>query len=119
MPENHKKQLERAESTDFYINGTSFSTFTVNKNFRTGVHKDAGDFKDGFGNLTVLENGNFKGAYTVFPQYGIGVNVREGDFLAMDVHEWHANTELYLENSESERISFVCYLRNSIGNLCN
>ena len=90
----------------------------MNKNFQTGIHKDAGDFKDGFGNLTVLQNGDYEGAYTVFPQYGVGIDVREGDFLAMDVHEYHANTSIILKDDKSARISFVCYLRNSIGNLC-
>ena len=114
----YQTQYKRANSTNFVIDNTAFSTFTVNKNFQTGVHKDAGDFKDGFGNLTVLEKGNYKGGYTIFPQYGVGVNVRQGDFLAMDVHEWHANSKIILENKDAERISFVCYLRNSIGNLC-
>ena len=36
------------------------------------------------------ENPNkYEGAYTGFPQYGVAANVRTGDFLAMDVHEWH------------------------------
>ena len=83
-----------------------------------GVNKNGGDFKEGYGNLTVLEKGDYTGGYTVFPQYGVGVNVRQGDFLAMDVHEWHANTEINLLSSKSERISFICYLRNSIGNVC-
>ena len=26
-------------------------------------------------------------------QYGVAVDVRNGDFLAMDVHQWHCNTE--------------------------
>ncbi len=44
----------------------------------------------------VLQAGNNKGGYTVFPQYGIGVNVREGYFLSMDVHEYHDNTPITL-----------------------
>ena len=27
------------------------------------------------------------------PQYGIAANIRQGDFMAMNVHEWHCNTE--------------------------
>lgn len=118
VPDKYYTQLERAQNTDFVIADTAFSTFTINKNFQTGIHKDAGDFKEGFGNLSVLEKGDYTGGYTVFPQYGIGVDVREGDFLAMDVHEWHANTPIKLLNKEAERISIICYLRNSIFNLC-
>ena len=32
-----------------------------------------------------LEEGKYKGGYTGFPQYGVCVDVRHGDFLGMDV----------------------------------
>ena len=60
--------------------------------FQTALHRDAGDFKGGFGNLSVIERGKYHGGYTVFPQFGIGINLRNNDFVAMDVHQWHANT---------------------------
>ena len=43
------------------------------------------------------------GGYTCFPQFGIGVDVRRGDFLAMDVHEWHMTTPIY----ETKRIKHL------------
>ena len=118
---------------------TSFSTVTINRNFRTAMHRDAGDFKDGFGNLTVIERGKYHGGYTIFPQYGVAIDLRNNDFVAMDVHQWHCNTPLYeteedkIYNESLEpafkdnpevgtvgiyekytRISFVCYLREKI-----
>ena len=142
LPEEYKKQYDRAKSQPRYqIDDTAFSSVTLNRNFRTALHKDDGDFKQGFGNLTVLEYGQYTGGYTCFPGYGIGFNVRTGDFLAMDVHEWHCNTELvetqaqkeynkkiptiYSNNSSTgtlgsekpfTRISFVCYLREKLVN---
>jgi hypothetical protein len=142
VPDAHSKQLERAkEQPHFQIGDTAFSSITLNRNFRTALHQDAGDFREGFGNLTVLEFGKYHGATTMFPQYGIGFNVRTGDFLAMDVHQWHTNSDLYetiedkkynkdlpkiYNNSETTgtlgqekpftRISFVCYLREKINN---
>ena len=87
------KQLERANLTNnFKIPNTSFSTVTINRNFRTALHRDAGDFKGGFGNLTVIERGKYHGGYTVFPQFGIGIDLRNNDFVTMDVHQWHSNT---------------------------
>ena len=47
-------QMERARINDFHIPGTPFSTITINRNFRTAVHKDSGDF-GGFACLSVLE----------------------------------------------------------------
>jgi thymine dioxygenase / DNA helicase len=90
-PEKHKIQLERAlEKPDFQIEDTAFSTFTINRNFQTGVHQDKGDY--GFGNLTVLERGRYRGGYFVIPQYGIGIDLRSGDHLCVDVHR---STEIH------------------------
>jgi hypothetical protein len=140
IPDSHQKQLHKANEKQYLkIPKTSFSTITINRNFRTAVHRDAGDFKEGFGNLTVIERGKYSGGYTCFPQFGIGVDVRRGDFLAMDVHEWHTNTPIYetpedkIFNNSLEpifkdnpdvgtvgiyekytRLTFVCYLRAKI-----
>ena len=145
IPEAHQKQLERANTkAHLKIPKTSFSTITINRNFRTALHRDAGDFKEGFGNLTVIERGKYHGGYTVFPQYGVGINLRNNDFCAMDVHQWHSNTPIY-ETEEDKaynetleqdyhdnpevgteglytnytRLSFVCYLREKIAKCPN
>lgn len=98
IPERHKKQLERARKTPNYvIADTCFSTVTMNYSWRTACHKDAGDYKDGFGNILVCENEDnpfkYRGCYLGFPQFGVCLNVRQGDFCATNVHEWHCNTE--------------------------
>ena len=140
IPEAHEKQLTQAnQKQHLKIPDTSFSTITINRNFRTALHRDAGDFKYGFGNLTVIERGKYHGGYTVFPQFGVGIDVRSNDFLAMDVHQWHSNTKIY-ETEEDRRfneklepafkdnpevgtvgiyekytrLTFVCYLREKI-----
>ena len=110
-PTYHSKQLQQAKKTHFRIPNTSFSTVTVNLDFRTASHTDSGDYPEGFGNLVVLEQGEYTGAYTVFPEYGIAVDVRQGDFLAMNVHKLHCNTEKY---GDGHRMSLVSYLRNGL-----
>ncbi len=114
VPDRHKTQYERANSTEFVIPGTSFSTVTINYNWRTALHKDDGDFKDGFGNLMVLEEGKYEGGYLGFPRYGVAVDVRMGDFLAMDVHDWHCNTDIKGITKDYTRLSVVCYLREKM-----
>ena len=140
IPDAHERQLQRANTKPHLkIPKTSFSTVTINRNFRTALHRDAGDFRGGFGNLTVIERGKYHGGYTVFPQFGVGINLRNNDFVAMDVHQWHSNTPMY-ETEEDKifnetldpdyqdnpkvgteglykkytRLSFVCYLREKI-----
>lgn len=142
VPDAHERQYERAtKKPHLKISDTAFSTVTINRNFRTALHRDANDFKQGFGNLTVIERGRYQGGYTVFPQYGVGINLRNNDFVVMDVHQWHSNTKIYESDEDIKsnkdlisdfkdnpkigtngiytkytRLSFVCYLREKIIN---
>jgi len=140
VPDRYALQRKAAEQKPLlHIHGTAFSSITINRNFRTALHRDAGDFREGYGNLSVIERGSYHGGYTLFPQFKVGFNVRTGDFLAMDVHEWHANTKLYETEEDKKanknlprihkddletgtlgseqpfsRVSFVCYLREKL-----
>ena len=112
-PTEYASQLEAANRTQYRISQTAFSTVTTNLNFNTAAHTDKGDWPTGFGNLTVIENGErYEGGYTCFPQYGIAVDCRMGDFCAMDVHQVHGNIQR--DNMNGDRISIVCYLREGI-----
>ncbi len=119
VPEAHRSQYAAAQLTPFHIPNTSFSTMTTNLNFRTAAHHDSGDWEEGFGNLVVIEKGStYGGAYTGFPQYGVAVDCRQGDFLAMDVHQLHGNCPMIPADESSQRISLVCYLRKKIVEKC-
>jgi len=127
-PEKHSFQIGQASQTAQYqIGQTAFSTGTINYNWQTALHRDAGDFEKGFGNLVVLEDPRrhrqgWTGGYLGFPQYGIAVEIRETDFLAMDVHQWHANTPIKPlmglakgeKKIEPARLSLVSYLRKNM-----
>ena len=108
-----QKGMADASSEDFIIKDTAFTTVTVNKNFRTAAHKDAGDLKEGFGNLGVISRGKYDGFYTVLPKYGVGLNIGHGDVALFDVHEVHGNTAPK-KISYYERISVVCYYREKM-----
>ena len=108
-----QKAMADASSQDFIIKDTAFTTVTVNKNFQTAGHKDAGDLKEGFGNLGVISRGKYDGFYTVLPKYGIGLNIKHGDVALFDVHEVHGNTGAK-DASYFERISVVCYYREKM-----
>ena len=119
VPDRHAVQLTRAKKTPQYqIANTAYSTITLNYDWRTACHKDKGDLEEGFGNLLVLEKAKsgfpdcpgFTGGLLGFPRWGVAVDVRQGDFLAMDVHEWHCNTEV----QGTGRLSVVCYLRKGM-----
>jgi hypothetical protein len=114
VPENYGKQKKKANQTPYHIANTAFTTVTTNVNYQTAVHTDKGDDAEGFGNLTVIESGKYKGGETCFPQYGIGVDLRTYDIIYMDVHEPHGNLPIELESPDAIRLSIVCYLRKSI-----
>ena len=142
VPDSHRKQLaEVSKKPEYQISDTAFSTLTINMNFRTALHKDAGDYSQGFGNLSVIEWGKYHGGETLFPRFGVAFNLRAGDFVAMDVHEWHCNAPLHETPEDKafnatlpdirtrdattgvvgsqelfQRISFVCYFREKIEN---
>jgi len=116
MPEPYQKQraVVDASSSDFVVEGTAFSTVTVNKNFRTACHYDQGDFREGFGNLAVVRRGRFEGSETCFPQYGIGVDVQTCDVLLMDVHQLHGNLPFKPLEPKATRLALVMYFREDI-----
>lgn len=113
-PENYAKQKKKANQTPYHIADTAFTTVTTNVNYQTTVHTDKGDDPEGFGNLAVIEHGKYNGGETCFPQYGIGVDVRTGDVLYMDVHQPHGNLPIELESKDAKRLSIVSYLRKNI-----
>ena len=111
MPLEYDIQKKEVVKSNYHIEDTVFSTVTVNGNFQTGLHKDSGDFKGGFGNLIITERGKYQGGFTLFPQFGVGFDCRMTDYLAMDVHQWHCNTPIKKISNDGFRLSFVCYLR--------
>ncbi len=119
VPKAYANQRKAANLVNFRIANTSFSTVTTNLNFRTAAHHDSGDWDEGFGNLVVIEKGSkYGGAFTGFPQYGVAVDCRQGDFLAMDVGRLHGNSPMIPSDDTSQRLSLVCYLRKKIVEKC-
>ena len=135
-PQEYNNQLNYLQDKKYLLEGTPFSTITLNRNFRTALHKDKGDY-NGIACLSVLEQGRYRGGLFMIPRYGLGINLREGDLLIADVHNWHCNSEIfttpeddiYNNNIASDfshlnpelygeekysRISFVCYLREKL-----
>ncbi len=115
-PERYQVQKEISSKTskDFVIEGTTFTTVTLNKNFRTAYHRDAGDLPDGFGCLSYVQKGKFTGGYLVYPMYETAFRLRTGDVLLFDPHEIHGNTEIKAFSKDWERITAVYYYRKNM-----
>lgn len=115
MPERHAAQLSVASATPAYaIEGTSFSTVTVNLNFATACHRDSGDLAEGAGVITCFTSGEFTGGTLVFPKWNLGFNLSTGDMLLCNVHELHGNLPLVGEPGKYQRLSCVFYYREKL-----
>jgi FkbM family methyltransferase len=111
----YNEQKKLAEKTpEYVIQNTVFSTVTVNYNWRTACHVDNGDFRDGLSVIIVAEEGDYEGGCLGYPQYGVCVDLRNGDFLLKDPHQYHCNTEIVPVTDDYTRLSMVFYYREKI-----
>jgi hypothetical protein len=96
VPERYAAQMVAVQNAepDWVIAGTPFTTITVNNTYPTGLHTDKGDLDAGFSTLGCIRRGAYEGGWLSFPQYGVGVDMKDGDVLLMDAHEWHGNTPM-------------------------
>lgn len=112
-PQRYEAQLKMAQRANpaYVIPGTPFTTLTVNNNVVAATHKDAGDYKDGLGLISVVRRGTYRGAWLTFPEYGVGVDLGHGDAVFFNSHDWHGVTPFHDEEEGHERISVVYYFR--------
>jgi hypothetical protein len=96
VPDRYQAQMKYAGgcAPDWMIDGTPFTTITVNNTYSTGVHQDKGDLDEGFSCLAVARRGDFSGGKLTFPEYRVAVDLQDGDLILMDAHAWHGNTAI-------------------------
>jgi hypothetical protein len=120
LPARYEAQMVAVQSIhrDFVIPGCPFTTVTLNRNWQTAVHVDDGDLRAGFGVMTVLRAGEYRGGFLVWPKYRVAVDMRNGGILLADVHEHHANTPITGGEAEYVRLSLVFYVREGMVTAC-
>lgn len=118
LPVRWGNQRREADKLDprFLISDTVFTTLTVNHNWRTACHRDAGDLHEGFSNIcgiTGPEGKGWKGAEFLLPEYRIAVDLQPGDMLLVNNHGGiHGNDALIGE--DNDRLTLVCYFREKM-----
>ena len=115
VPYRYKKQKAMVMATDpnYRIEDTAFTTITVNKDWRTAYHRDAGDYAKGFGNLVAYIE-DMEPVLFVLPKFKIAINLQTNDLLLVDVHQVHGNTEIIKKSDNAVRLSFVMYYRQNM-----
>lgn len=120
VPDRWQRQMDEARRCHpaYIIPETCFSTVTINNTFSGALHRDRGDYADGFGCITVFRRGRFGGCLLGFPRYGVAFDLQDRDLLFFDPHEVHGNTPFENPQGEAqrdyERISVVYYLRSKM-----
>jgi hypothetical protein len=119
LPERHAGQLAAIEAThpDWRIADTVYTTITVNRNWRTAYHRDAGDLiapGQGVSCLVALWGGEATGGNLVLPAWDLEVELRSGDMILMDSHEIHGNTPIVGIPGKYHRVSVVAYYRTAM-----
>jgi hypothetical protein len=118
IPGRWKSQNAQADKLDprFRIDGTVFTTLTVNHNWRTACHRDAGDLTSGFSNIcgiTGPDGKGWRGGQFILPEYRIAINLQPGDMLLVNNHEGiHGNDELI--GDDNDRMTIVAYFREKM-----
>jgi hypothetical protein len=115
-PERYAVQRAIADATaqDFVINGTAFTTVTVNHDWQTACHRDAGDLREGFGVITCLRAGAYTGGHLCIPRYRVAVDLQSCDVLLFNVHEVHGNLPIRGKKGGFKRVSCVFYYREKM-----
>ncbi len=115
-PDHYAKQMEYVAKTDpaWVVEGSPFTTITVNNHVPAAYHQDAGDLKDAMGCMMVFKKGDYRGFELVIPEYRIAVRMEHGDVLLFDPTMWHGNIKPWDQTEDAERISVVMYYRRGI-----
>jgi hypothetical protein len=118
LPIRWGNQRREADKLDprFLVSDTVFTTLTVNHNWRTACHRDAGDLHEGFSNIcgiTGPDGKGWKGAEFLLPEYRIAIDLQPGDMLLVNNHGGiHGNDALIGE--DNDRLTLVCYFREKM-----
>jgi len=126
VPDRYEAQADEADRSkpEWVVPGTPFTTVTVNNSYPTGVHTDKGDLEKGFSTIACVRKGSYTGGRLCFPEWRVALDLKHGDLICMDAHDWHGNTMLVCQCGENmngpcrecgdERISIVSYFRENI-----
>jgi len=116
----YQKQFYDQTNPEFKIPNTIFTTITVNKNYRTGCHKDPKNLEDSISAMLCIRRGNFTGGYLILPTWRIALKMDTGDICLFDSQkDWHGNTSIIPITKDTERCTLVCYLRHGMTKCCS
>ena len=110
---NEQRKIANKTSPDFIMGGSVFTTITINRNFKTHYHRDAGNLHVGLAAMSLIKTGKYSGGEVVFPNYRIAVKLEQFDLIIFDNIEIHGNLPI-VGLGDYERITSVFFYRENM-----
>jgi len=84
---------------EYRIGGGIFTTLSANRyhvgqSIKMGAHVDSGDLNAGMTTMSCFREGEYDGAYLVFPRYGIAIDAPDNSVIIADSNEVHGVTPI-------------------------
>jgi hypothetical protein len=116
LPEAFAVQMQYAQLTheDFRIDGTPWTSGTVNRNAVFPAHRDDGNLSLGASVMAVLRRGKYSGGLFVLPEYRLAVDAHDRDVILFSSDLLHGNTAFAGAERTHERVSVVVYYRRGM-----
>ena len=109
------ERFSRVKDERYNLFGTAFTTITVNNNFQVAYHVDGNNAEGAVAALCVMEKGDWSGGEFIFPQLGIGFDIREGDvFIGDNQGLIHGMLPFEMNSTDAENVMMVLYQRDKI-----
>ena len=101
---------------EYRIGGGIFTTLSANRyhvgqSIKMGAHVDSGDLNAGMTTMSCFREGEYDGAYLVFPRYGIAIDAPDNSVIIADSNEVHGVTPI---TGTGERFTCVAYCDNRL-----
>ena len=98
------------------IGGGIFTTMSANRYHvgqtgKMGAHVDSGDLNAGMTTMSCFREGEYGGAYLVFPRYGIAIDAPDNSVIIADSNEVHGVTQI---TGNGQRFTCVTYCDNRL-----
>jgi hypothetical protein len=101
---------------EYRIGGGIFTTLSANRyhigqSGKMGAHVDSGDLNAGMTTMSCFREGEYGGAYLVFPRYGIAIDAPDNSVIIADSNEVHGVTQI---TGTGQRFTCVAYCDNRL-----
>ena len=114
--EKQKAFCDNHIEPEYRIGGGIFTTLSANRyhvgqSGKMGAHVDSGDLNAGMTTMSHFREGEYEGAYLVFPRYGVAIDAPDNSVIIADSNQLHGVTQI---KGTGQRFTCVAYCDNRL-----